>query len=347
MCEKLGIYFEYADNNSRKWNIFINNHKVNSVEQVIKDIHKYYIIIAIENYEPVVKQLIDAGLEESIHFAKAVNFDQSNLISYFQRHRYRDTVILGDCMATTVSFDEDDKRSLKSLISNYLGMENCVSLTLNGTYMRAYYSLLKELLVNQEVKQCILLLDISILAPKYHLLAKAQHVGLWKEICKYAEAVDREFYDFIMLAEKREKGNLVDFSVPNREQLDSDQKILQNKRNHLLLNYAFQIATNGESIHYLKKIKNLCDGSSIDLKIVLLPVNFQQGKALAGDKFIDRLNNIICKLYEVIESKEKQMLDLIFLLENSDFISIRSISEGMKVSGRVRTANEIIKFLEK
>lgn len=355
VCEQAEIDFVYTDRNEEYWNTsIILDEKIAGKEylticpdEVLINRKAYYVIVAMERGQDVVKRLESCGGVLSRDFIAISSATENEVIwQYGQEDEKKNELVLGDCSLVGISCQESDKRSLKDMLEEAYG-QICV-VAMANVYMRAYYNLYRLMQAKHPVKRLVIFLDVSIFAPKYNELAKVQHVEMWKKLTGGMYG-DRELDDFLAVMCERAQNSLMDFSVPDRGKAEDEEKVKKNKYTHMRLNYLFRIKED-ENIVYIRKLIDECMENGTSLAVVLLPVNYREGMELADSLFSERYEQIRERLFDEIRHRGKagcSVCDLSYLLPKEDFISVRSINEGYRYSGRVKIMQKIDEELYK
>ena len=72
-----------------------------------------------------------------------------------------------------------------------------------------------------------------------------------------------------------------------------------------------------------------------------MPINYEAGYKYFGDTFKVRYEKIISVLQKYIIKGKGEVLDLSYLLQEKDFICLRSVNEGIREHGRKKVAAKI------
>lgn len=347
ILEELGISDAlFCDNDEKKWKEKkrIAGKKVLCPNALQGQTEKFFVFLAMERYGECANQLNQLGYEENLNWVNLKNCSETKLLEDFQRNRKVSTLILGDCTSNVISI----KDCCKSSIAEMLDGENEIKvLALNGLYMRWYYNLLlMSLKTMPDIKKVILLLDVSIFQEMYSFFSNTQHTAVLEKLRDISKIEKDETNLFINEASKREKKsiNLGQMS-PNRTDSLSEKELVQARKIHMRLNYLFPIKEQTESIEYLDKFVQTCVEKEIETYIVILPINHKVGERYFPDTFYTRYEKIRdCVMEHVLKEKGK-ILDESYSLDEEDFISLRSVNEGIKEDGRKKLVKDIQSIL--
>lgn len=350
VCEQENVDFVYTDRNEEYWDTYIKldedsqtekTHKTLCPAEVLSHRESYFVIVAMERGQEVVRQLEMTGGVYSRDFFVIISATENEVIQCYKQDKvHKREMALGDCALISISSQESNQQSLKEMLEETYEQMRVVAMA--NVYMRAYYNLYRLMQARQDLSRLVLFLDISVLAPKYNELAKTQHFELWENITVNA-CKDEELTDFLRTIQERSGNSLADFSIPDRRKNESREKVIISKRNHMRLNYLFDLREDENTI-YLRKLICDCIRNKTELLLVLLPVNYEEGIELAGNLFSERYERIRARLADEInkyEDDDCSVCDLSYLLPKEDFISVRSINEGYRYSGRLKIMQKI------
>ena len=338
----LGISdFIFCDNDENKWGRRICNTQVVTPQSIVNRKRDYYVFLAIENYFECAEQLKKSGYKQGDNFYNLTNCSEKKWIEDYKKDLSAEVLVLGDCTATTISMEDQMKQSIKNLIYK----ENKIKvLAMNGMYMRAFYNVLLMSLNKMEaINKVVMLLNLDIFGNKYHLLSKNQHENVFDEMFKMFEGNDIEINSFmITLKERRKNTSICNYVSPNRDEDLSESKVEQGRRNHLRLNYLYDLIEDNESVRYLDKMLCKCLEYDIEPYFVFMPVNWELGEKYYGKVFYEKYNKVKDIIYNHIIDKRGKVLDLSFFLSLDDFIYLRSTNEGIRETGRRKIAQIIM-----
>lgn len=345
--EELGLTdVIFCDNDERKWREkkTLANKKVICPDVLQGQTENFFIFLAMERYEDCAKQLSELGYKENRNWVNLRNCSEAKLLQDFQKDKSASTLILGDCATNVISISDCCKQS----IAEMLFCENEVKvLALNGLYMRWFYSLLlMSLETMTNIKKVILLLDVSIFQERYSFFSNSQHVRIMKKLLDISKSNNEEINLFAKEINRREKKPIkVGQMSPNRIDNMSREEIIQAQKIHMRLNYLFPMKESTESIEYLDNFVGKCVEEKIEVSIVILPVNHELGEQYFSNMFYTRYEKIRDCVVKHVDKQNGRILDESYLLNRNDFISLRSVSEGMRESGRKKLVKEIRSIL--
>lgn len=332
--KSLGIQeFVFCDNDSKKWEKKVGDKLVISPKELVDNQDEYFVFLAIENYFSCMQQLEQMGYTEGKEWYNLTNCSERKLIKHFSEDCDADTLILGDCTSVNISVTDEMKKSIADL----LYQKNKVKvLGMNGIYMRLYYNIfLMNLCKMSSLKKTLILLDLSIFYGKYHLFSKNQHVEVVKALQNISEIDTEEAKEFAEIVENRSENSIIDIGTsPNREDNLSEQRIEQERRIHMKLNYLYRLQEDSESIQYLDKMIEKCVREEIENIYVIMPVNYEMGEQYFGDVFYQKYEAIRDIVIKHIAERKGKTLDLSYVLKKDDFICLRSTNEGIREQGR-------------
>lgn len=337
---QLGINdFIFCDNNSEKWDTMLIGKPIKN-PLFIQDIGRYFVFLAMENYEQCANQLEMMEYRKGKNWLLLTNSSGNKMLESFEEKNDATRLVLGDCIVSNVSIREDDKTSIGELLNR----KNTVKvLALNGLYMRGYYNILR--LCKRKIKylkEVYILLNVDIMSGRYFLLPKNQHSDIMRELYKKSEFSDEEMTEFLDIIAEREKNtNILDMSTPNRNGSLSTEEIEKQRRIHMKINFLYRISENTESIEYLERILDFCRNDNVKIIFVIMPINYEAGYKYFGDTFKVRYEKIISVLQKYIIKGKGEVLDLSYLLQEKDFICLRSVNEGIREHGRKKVAAKI------
>lgn len=336
--------FVFCDNDINKWGRMISNAPIFSPSVIFQQSDTFFVYLAIEDYYECLKMLINNGYQLGYNLFNLTNCSELRLIEDYEQNFGAEVLILGDCTTTTISLNDEKKLSLKDLL--YKKNEVKV-MAMNGLYMRAFYNLfLLNLNDMHALRKVVVLLNLDIFGNKYHLLCKNQHEIVFEKMYKKFKGKNSEIADFINTMQERRKNTYIfNYVSPNRDENLSESKIEQGRRNHLKLNYLYELQEDNESMQYLGKMVEECIKRNILPCFVVMPVNWELGELYFKDDFYERYNKIRDVICECIVSRKGTVLDMSYQLTQDDFISLRSTNEGIKEDGRNKIAQAIINFL--
>lgn len=334
----------FCDNDSTKWGNKINNQDIISPEELDDKRDSYFVCLAMENYTECAKQLEEKGYCLGQNWIIIHNYSGNKLIHDFCDMRKEKVLVLGDCITSNVSILENKKNSLAELL---MENEEVRVLGMNGLYMREFYMLLQMALSkNPFIKKVILMLDISILYEKYHLLPKNQHKDVMECLGNKLEYATEEMNEFFKEIDLRGGKNGDSYLVsPKRVGNVSKEEIENGRKLYMRINQMFTAREDTESVTYLEKILDICNEKEIEASVIVCPVNYELGEEYFHELFFERYG-AICEMVECkVKRKKANYLDLSYLLPRSNFITIRSASEGIKEDGRRKMVKEIEKII--
>lgn len=334
------VDYLFCDNDKEKQGTKIRGHEVISALRLKDNKDQYYVFLAMERYKDCEKQLLEWGYEATKDWYNLKNVSEEQLINDFIGATQKEEIMFCDCVATNISIIENDKVSLRDLL---MKESNVQVLGLNGLYMRSFYMLLQMLWnCNKKIKRVALLLDISIFYEKYPLFPKNQHEDLILKLKDISGLDNEEMMDYINTIESRANSNRNFYMVsPERTKLLSPEQIEQGRMMHMRLNQMFHLREETESVEYLRLFLEFCRLKGIQASVIVFPVNYQLGELYFRERFKVKYGAICDGIKKYVLAEEATWQDLSYLLPKEDFITIRSVGEGIRMQGRIKIANAV------
>lgn len=335
--ERGSIFF--CDNDMRKWGREIQGYKIENPYTLEQQKEDCFVFVALDNYKEVKFQLEEMGFLIGKNMMLLKNEQESMLIEQYRKLCNETTLVLGDCLINTVGITEHEKKSIGSLIET----DGCTkTLSLNGLTIRWFYELLKLCRCRMgHLNKVIITIDISVFYEKFHLLLRNQHLSLMEQLKQIVIKCDEEDEEFFDILKMRMQGECFYMDVPDRE-YGLSPEIIENKRKmHMKLNYLYRINPETESMKYIAKILDYAKSYHIKVAFVIMPVNYEMGVEYFGENFFIKYEKNRDAVISHICKYGGKCLDLSYILQKEDFISIRSCQEGYYNSGRMKIWGKI------
>lgn len=342
---KFGIVdYLFCDNDKNKWGTTVCDALVLAPESIAGKSDQFFVFIAIERYDGCMQQLEMLGYHQNKGCYNLKNCSETQLLQDFQQDLDASVLVMGDCIASNISIEDEFKLSIKDLLYRKSKIK---ILAMNGTYMRLYYNLFMMSLKKMEkIETLVVLSNMDVFGSKYHLFSKNQHEKVFDELCMDCRDVDAEMKEFQKVQKKRARNSgIFDYTSPNRDATLSENKIEQGRRLHMKLNYLYELDEHSESMQYLDRLCKECKDHNINMIYVMLPVNWQAGERYFEKSFFRTYNALKDAIYFHIVENGGKVLDLSYFLEEEDFISLRSTNEGIRENGRKSVARIILNEL--
>lgn len=346
MLEKEGISdFIFTDNNKEKWDGYINDYPILSLEDALSDIKNTMVFITVENGNAIKKQLDELGYSENENYF----FMDTNLYDEYMKEYKKndgiDTLIIGDCGLTHISMLDENKKNLGELITDKIDDSKSKVLAMHGMGMRAFYNIIcSQLIMGVKPKNVIILVNFDTFTGKHHFLPRSQHTELFRRIVNYSQINTWESNEYLKLTEER-------FNSFHTE-LSSAKNIKHNNIDalsalYMKMNYMYRLKGDNEGIIYLLKILELFNENKIVPTLFVPPVNYMRGEQYYGEKFHDAYASNFNKLSELVKSRGFDLLDLSFLLEDNEFADVSTVDECANYQGRLKIRDMILDYYNK
>lgn len=335
-CDK---EFFFCDNDPQKWGKTKMETKILSPQALENKSSEFFIFLAIEEALDCALQIQNMGYKNGCDWCNLDDEVQKNFVLNFTENTDAECLVFADCISENVSIEDAEDGS----IGDNLNL-NCSTkiVSLNGLYMRAYYNLLAVLSAKMKnLKTVMFLIDLSTFAPRVHLLKGNQHANLMKLIFGREGTLEEEQRQFLQETEKRSSTLAFEGVANIRNDSASEVQIELAKKIYTKLNYMYTWDEYSESVVYLERILQICAEQHIKLMFVLMPINYILAKRYFGAQFTEKYGAILSHLNDHLKKPCVKTIDLSFLLQEKDFISITNTSEGIRASGRTETVRAI------
>lgn len=330
----------FVDNNPQKWGGVIDNAPIMSPEQVFNE-REREIVIAVENCDTVVEQLVKKGYEEKKSFFVLKSNLYQNYVEEFGREYKNEIMIFGDCEFSKISLKDSDRTNLAIMMKNKIGKEKLKILAMHGMGIRSFFHILTLLVQKNEIPQKVLVqVNFDTLNGKQHLLPRSQHTVLLQAIYDRSGVNNTEFENYLRISGERNKNLDAEFQT-NTIGLDRMQIEEIKAKNYFRLNYMYKLDTQVEGLIYLKKMKELCIKNGIVLFSYVPPVNYIFARQLMKEKFDDKYERNRRMLKEFLEQEGIDCMDLSYLLSNQEFAEPNTPDETANVQGRKKLLEKL------
>ena len=336
--EKKGMHeFLFCDGNPQKCNTTLIGHNIISVEELERRKGRCVVYITIEKFSQPLKSLQEKGFQFNRDLFVIRNYSEEVFIHSVKNISTQEQLILGDCTLTSVSIYEDSPKS----IADYINNDARAIVSLNGLYMRQYYSVLKQAIKEcGSLKQVYLVTALDIFCNKYHVLPGNQHVRVFKQLWDESE-YDEDLINILKSREDVAYSSL--FSSNSMEYDDAKKRKMQFV--NLNLYYMAEIDKNNESVEYLRKSCRLCKDNGIGFSFVLLPFNCELASEVSKGKFGEVYKNNKRVLAEALKEHTGSFVDYSEVLDSDEFMTGLNVMEGIRNNGRQMIARLLEKDL--
>jgi hypothetical protein len=175
-------------------------------------------------------------------------------------------------------------------------------------------------------------------------LPRAQHPPLLRAIQSKLPVSDEDYNQFIEIAERRFNTFQTDAFIqsPVNRVNRNDVNLV---KIHMKLEYMTPIREHSENIEYLDKIVELLKQHDIQLLAFIPPVNYEKGIEFWGNEFETAYNANVQIIKNHTEAKGVKLIDMSYLLENSQFAAADTINELTNYDGREKELDFLISYL--
>ena len=337
--KKYGHAICFCDNDPAKWHSKKIGLEILQPNILLNNNQKYFIFLAIEESEECAKQIDKLGYVQGEDWCNVGVEIEIDFVHRFYEYTSADCLVFADCICENISYKDLKQMSLAEKISKEFPVK---VVSFNGLTIRAYYHFLMILTRLQSFNTVIFLLDASSFAPKAHLLKGNQHGDLIGRVIGREKLYNDKQKEFLEdIRQRTNASDRMDLYNARNEGAD-EQQIQRSKKIYTKLNYMYTWDDSCESVVFLKKIGEACDAKKISLKFVLMPVNYQMAQQLYGYQFLEKYNDIVSHLTKCLQDSHGELIDMSFLLQEDEFISIVNTSEGLESSGIEKASKKIL-----
>lgn len=335
----------FSDNNQEKWGGFINQYPIVRPDEIYQNISSYAVFVPVEGGTKIVEQLKQAG------FVLQQNLFDLNISLYdfymkeFYREYRQDVLVLGDCGLTHISLQDENRDNLGTMLQSSLGKERTKVLAMHGMGLRSFYSVLNAQIHNN-MKPRLLVLEVNfdVFTGKQHLLPRSQHVELLERVYQADAAHPAEFLEYIELARQRFQNFHAELYSKNKK--TPEESVQSNTKLYMRVNYMYRLKEEIEPVVYLKKILHLAKAENIRVLPFIPPVNHMLAQELFGGTFLERYQDNLQKMKNILVSEGYTALDLSFLLTQNEFAIRTTADETANYAGRCKLCETLTKEIQ-
>jgi hypothetical protein len=334
--------FIFTDNNEEKWGGYINTYPIVSIEKALENKEDILIFITVENGVDIKKQLIMLGFIEDENFLLLDTNLYDIYMKQFNRKEIIDILVMGDCGLTHISLLDSQKSNLGKMLEDKLSDFTSKVLAMHGMGMRAFYNILcAQIYMDIKPKYLILPVNFDTFTGKHHCLPRTQHAELIKRIAEASKFNSEEMDDYVKLTEERSKSFHIEFS--SKTSTKDNQSDLLNAL-YMKMNYMYKLKSDNEGVRYLMKILDLVKEQNILPILFIPPVNYMRGEQYFGQKFYEAYGANCTSLKNMLQQKNVDIMDLSYILTDSEFSDISTVDETANYFGRIQICNEITNY---
>ncbi|MCT4596770.1 MAG: hypothetical protein N4A50_02665 [Vallitalea sp.] len=333
----------FTDNNKQLYGGRVNQFLILPLDDIIEQKEDIIILVSPENSQDIIQQLLNFGF---IEHKNLINFG-TKLYDWFMEQftddQRKDMFIVGDCGLMYFSLFDKIRDSLGTMLKKRFSEYKVKLLSMNAMGMRAFYNILSvQLKMFTKPKYVVMSIDLSMFNGKQHFLPNTQHVDLLERILYYSNEKNFQLKEYLQIAKKRY--NNFDNKIITTKAYNSDKLSEAINRSYIKMNYMYNHNIKNEELVYFIKTLNMLREEQIDVFPIVLPINYYQGKAYFGEKFIKSYCENSNFIKNIVNDKGYNLLDLSFLLEAEYFLDTTTIDEAACYDGRLMACDEIIRF---
>ena len=338
----------FIDNDMSKVGGWINQYPIISFEDIKKkNLEHLYIIVSIESYEDIKKQLQVINMSENKDFF----FLESPLYKiyvkeFFARKRTK-YLILGDCLFSQVGLEDSDYTTLGNMLKSKLGKDETKLLSMHGMGMPSFYHMFRlQIKLGMKPELVLLAVNMVMFAGKNNQLPRAQHPVLLETIKQHIEETDGEYNKYVEVARNR-------FNKFNTDIFTTSQKTHRNRvsdnviKLHFKMNHMYKLDLENEGIEYLIKIIDLARNNNIKCVPFIPPVNYIKGREIFGEKFANAYEANTSLVKNVLNQKGIEILDLSYICGKAEFACKDTPNELLNDKGRKKEVQQITEYIIK
>lgn len=346
LLEKYGcIQFRYVDNDERKWGENINGHVIVCPLNIKENISDYYILVPIEYGNEIKKQLESWGLVEKKNFTILQAKINEKYVEEFFREYKNKRLILGESFLNETILDERCPRSIKERIWKEFGKEETKILSMNCMGMQSFYHILRlQMKMGYKPETLWLFTSYETLTEFHHMLSRTQHAGVLELIQKQGNIKDKDFLQYINIAQERAKDYSIEFEYsPQRTTRGQPMNMEEIRKSYLKLNLMYDLSLDSEETKYMGKILKLAKKEGVIVSVILTPVNYELAKVYYGREFEDVFFKNTLRLKDFVGDLHTKFYDMSTLLRSTDYIASETINDGIYEAGQ----KKVIKYLKR
>jgi len=346
MLDKLGYTnIAFTDNNTQKVGGCINQYPIIAYEDVVQNKEQEIIIISVEGGYSLIDQLKKDGFIENKDFFYLDNQLYDKYLQKFKILKENLILIMGDCGLTDISPKDKELKNLSEMLEEKLGLERTKVLAIHGMNACAYYHVLSAHIQFVSVPaKVVIIANFETFTGKQHILPRSQHSELIKMLDEFTGHEDKELEGYVKLTAKRFSDFHTDYFTTTENNIVKNNKG-KNDRIVMNMNYMYSLSKDNECIFYMKKIISLCKDRGISLLFFIPPVNYMYGEKLWGSSFRQKYDRNLNVLKDIFQEVDVDVLDLSYILCDTEFADISTIDETANYIGRMKVANELVKVI--
>ncbi len=317
IMESAGIHIEgFCDSSKEKQGGYIGSYKIYAPDEICNI--KNYIVISSENSKEIEKYLIEKGYEKGINYFVINNNVYSSYINKFLKKKDIDYLLFGDCFFTDVDIEDLNGITMGNLAEQELGREKTKVLSLHGMCIPSFYHLMRIQLINGvHPKSVAFIVNVPFCDGIQTKLPQSQHFEMFEELANKIEIRDDFFAEYVALVKERTKNiNAKAFFTKKNISMNVNEnieKLLTKSR------YMYEFKRENENILYMEKLIDLLHENQIKAVPFIPALNYSIGEQYFGDEFLHRYSKICQSINEIVSEKGIELLDMSYLLDDSDF----------------------------
>lgn len=329
----------FVDSNPQKQGGHISDAPIISPEELeqLRAQENVIVLISPENSNEIQTKLESMGCQENIDYFLLESGEYRAYVKEFLRPYGQDNLIMGDCEFSTVSLVDADHSTLQDKLFQRCGRDRTKILAMHGMGLRSEYHVFRgQILERMKPKRLIIMVNFDTLTGKQHLLPRAQHTELLRQLWSAQKNPSEEFAEYIRLTEERSKNLQMEFFVgPEHATEMSEVKA----RNYFRLNYLYDLDVKTEGIVYFMRILEEARTENVEVLPFIPPVNYQLGRNLLGNMFDQKYQQNVEKIKQLTHDHGVPLLDLSYCLESSLFATEMTANETANGRGREKVAD--------
>lgn len=329
----------FVDSNPQKHGGRIGEAPIISPEEFeqLRDHESVAVLISPENSGEIQTKLEAMGCRKNIDYFLLESGEYQAYVREFLRPYGQDTLIMGDCQFSTVSLIDTDHSTLQDKLFQRFGRDHTKILAMHGMGLRSEYHIFYgQIREGMKPKRLIIMVNFDTLTGKQHLLPRAQHTELLRQLLSVQSHPSEEFAEYVRLTEERSKNLQMEFFAgPEYAMEISEVKA----RNYFRLNYLYDLDVKTEGIMYLMRILDEASMENVEALPFIPPVNYQLGRKLLGNVFDQKYQQNVLKLKRLTHDRGIPLLDLSYCLESNLFATKMTANETTNGRGRERVAD--------
>ena len=340
--------FIFIDSDVKRQGSRLNGHLIEPFAKV--NINEYYIILSMEYQDSTKNKLLELGLKEGRDFVGLYSYSYDEMINELKQNLHNATLIVGSSNIHIMPLEERMQEDLAEIIKKKYS--NCIKI-LGSTCLgmrNMYYLIRTEMYRNPNLKNVVILVNWETLTSYHDDLPRTQKPQLIKSLQEYVHCLGGEQLamelakEWELAIEKAEDYGLENAYSPSR--LDSNKESSEALKKYLQLSVMEDLCFDCGEILFLTKILKELSKESVNVDLVIEPMNMELGKELCGDDF----EKVCGQKYAFIENLAKEYgvscYNATDLLDSKQYVAINMVSEALYSEGRNKFADYIIQIIE-